>query len=187
MPFARSRKRDPEARPTAWSAAIALIARRDLSEGEVRERLARREYPEADIDAAIERLSSRGYLDDARLAIEVARIRARRGGYGPARIRLDLRRRRFGGASIGAALSAAFPEGEEDRAAARALARFARREAPPERPLPDPDGAWSDRPDPVRKWQQRQFRRLVNRGFSPTAARKALFESRTAERGSVNP
>ena len=105
----------------------------------------------------------------------------------------DFKRRRFRGASIGAALRATFPEGEEDRAAARALARFARHEAPPEHPPPDPADPGSDRPDPVRKWQARQFRRLVNRGFSPDAARKALFGSRPArpardaDRGSASP
>jgi regulatory protein len=52
----------------AVSAALNLIARRPRSEREVRDRLKRKGFPDAAIDAAVAKLADRCYLDDAAFA-----------------------------------------------------------------------------------------------------------------------
>jgi regulatory protein len=53
--------------------AVKMLAGRELSEAQVRQRLARRQYDADDIDRAIERLKAGGYIDDARAAAVIAR------------------------------------------------------------------------------------------------------------------
>jgi SOS response regulatory protein OraA/RecX len=50
-----------------------MLAGRELSEAQVRQRLIRRGHDAADIDTAIERLKSNGTIDDARAAAVIAR------------------------------------------------------------------------------------------------------------------
>jgi regulatory protein len=54
-------------------AGLKLLARRELSETQVRQRLARRDYEPEAIDAAIDRLKENRSLDDARVAGAIAR------------------------------------------------------------------------------------------------------------------
>jgi regulatory protein len=58
---------------TAYVAALRMLARRELSEAQVRQRLARKEYDEADIDEAVARLLEERAIDDTRVAEAIAR------------------------------------------------------------------------------------------------------------------
>ncbi len=58
----------------AYTTALTLLSRRELSTAQLRARLARRKFAAAEIDAAIERLSSDRTLDDKRVAIAAARM-----------------------------------------------------------------------------------------------------------------
>jgi regulatory protein len=60
----------------AYSTALTLLSRRELSTRQLRERLARRKFPPPEIDAAIARLTGDGTLDDRRAAIGAARLEA---------------------------------------------------------------------------------------------------------------
>jgi regulatory protein len=86
----KSRPRAP-----ARQAALTMIARRMLSEAELRARLVRKGYPDADVDDAVELVRSYGYIDDANLAETVTR-EAERAGRGPAWVRQTLLRRGVG-------------------------------------------------------------------------------------------
>ena len=55
-----------------YIAALKMLGRRELSERQVRQRLARRGYEEDAIDSAIARLTRDGSLDDARAAHAMA-------------------------------------------------------------------------------------------------------------------
>jgi regulatory protein len=61
---------------SAYSAALTLLSRRELSSRQVRERLQRRGYAADEVDAAVERLTSDGTLDDRRAARAYARTAA---------------------------------------------------------------------------------------------------------------
>jgi regulatory protein len=58
---------------SAYIDGLKMLGRRELSEAQVRQRLARRGYDEAAIDAAVVRLRSDRSIDDARVAGAIAR------------------------------------------------------------------------------------------------------------------
>jgi regulatory protein len=60
--------------PDAYATALALLSRRELSERQLRERLARRGLDEADIEDAVGRLLADGTLSDRRVAVAAARL-----------------------------------------------------------------------------------------------------------------
>jgi regulatory protein len=60
----------------AYVAGLKLLARRELSEAQVRARLARLEFGPDDIDAAVLRLLEERALDDRRAALACARTEA---------------------------------------------------------------------------------------------------------------
>jgi regulatory protein len=60
----------------AYVAGLKMLARRELSERQVRARLARREFDPDHIDAAVERLRQDRALDDRRVALACARTEA---------------------------------------------------------------------------------------------------------------
>lgn len=80
-------------RPNALQYAAGALARRRLSEAELRARLAARGYPEGDADAAVARLRELGHLDDRALAADVVDGLRARGLAGAGRISAELRRR----------------------------------------------------------------------------------------------
>ena len=57
----------------AYVDALRMLARRELSEAQVRQRLARKEYDDAAIDEAVARLLQERALDDTRVAEAIAR------------------------------------------------------------------------------------------------------------------
>ena len=62
--------------PDAYVTALRMLARRELSEAQVRTRLARREFASGVIDEAVERLQAVRALDDRRTALACARTEA---------------------------------------------------------------------------------------------------------------
>jgi regulatory protein len=58
---------------SAYQDAIAMLARRELSEAQLRVRLSRRAHEAGEIDAALARLRETGQIDDARTAGAIAR------------------------------------------------------------------------------------------------------------------
>ena len=61
---------------SAYITGLKLLARRELSEAQVRMRLARRQFEPDDIDAAIDRLRCERAVDDRRTALACARMEA---------------------------------------------------------------------------------------------------------------
>ncbi len=57
----------------AYVDALRMLARRELSEAQVRQRLARREHSEEAIDEAVARLIAERAIDDGRVAEAIAR------------------------------------------------------------------------------------------------------------------
>jgi regulatory protein len=140
---------DPAA---AAAAGVALLARRDFASGELRETLLARGFEAAAAAAAVEALSARGALNDARFATHYVAYHAGR-GQGPVRIAADLRARGLAPTLIEAALA----EGPDWGARARAVRerRFGR----------PPPANWRER--------ARQGRFLQYRGFSSDHIRSA--------------
>ena len=59
--------------PSAYQIGLRLLARRELSTAQLRDRLTRRELAPSEIETAIARLAREGAVDDARTALAYAR------------------------------------------------------------------------------------------------------------------
>lgn len=106
MSFGR-RPRDGEAlRVDAYDKALAWLARREHSQRELHTKLQRAGYAREQITAAIERLIADHYQDDARFAQSLIRSRVSQ-GYGPQRLRAELRTHDLDDARIAQWLEAA--------------------------------------------------------------------------------
>jgi regulatory protein len=76
----------PDSEKAAYFLALRWLAARELSEGQVRERLQRRGYTPQAIASAIQRLIQDRTIDDRRTATAVARTEAKIRRHGPRRI-----------------------------------------------------------------------------------------------------
>ena len=74
----------------AYVTGLTLLARRELSEAQLRARLARRGYAAAAIDQAVARLKSERALDDERAAGAIARTQLHVRGRGHLRVRRQI-------------------------------------------------------------------------------------------------
>lgn len=77
-------------RPSAYDKALGLLARREQSKRELCRKLDQGGYATGEADEAVTRLSEQHYQDDERFAGMLLRNRANQ-GYGPLRIRMELK------------------------------------------------------------------------------------------------
>jgi regulatory protein len=135
----------------AERAALRALARRAHARLDLQRRLVKKQHPPAAVEAALERLASRGLLDDRRFAEQYAALRATR-GKGPARLLGDLVaqgvERRTAEHAVRRALD---DEGIDPRIEARAVATKRARQL-------------AGLPAPVRKRRLLAF--LVRRGYA---------------------
>jgi len=99
---------------SAYGTALKMLAGRELSEAQVRQRLARRKYDSGDIDNAIERLKAGGYIDDARAAAVIARRETTVRRRGKARVSNRLRAAGIAPAVADRAIEQAFKDVDAD-------------------------------------------------------------------------
>jgi regulatory protein len=107
----------------AYLTGLKLLAGRELTEAQVRTRLARRKFEEDAIDAAVARLLQEGALDDRRAAFACARMEAHIRRHGQLRA---LRRLQTLGIERGLARTAVaevFADLNEDELIAQAIER----------------------------------------------------------------
>jgi regulatory protein len=141
----------------AYTLALGWLARRELTEKQVRQRLARRGCEADAIDDAVVRLKASHALDDRRVAGAFARTAVRLKGRGPVRLERDLQGLGIDRAAAREAVREVLADTDETTLARQALARRWRR---------------ADRPEPADA--ARLYRALLRQGFGPSAARTAL-------------
>jgi regulatory protein len=152
VPLSDLEQHDPN---SSYAYAIALLARRDFSSGELSRKLAERGYLELAIGPVVEELLASNKLNDERYSQNLVAYRARR-GHGPARIRNELKTSGLGRSTIDDAVKG------EEAPDFLALARSVRaRKFGPEIPTD-------------RKERARQARFLQYRGFSTDHIRAVL-------------
>ena len=103
--MARDRDDKPD-KPTAYSKALGLLARREHSRRELKLKLRQKGYESEEAGAALDRLGEQHYQDDARFAEMLVRSRAAQ-GYGPMRLRAELKSHGLSDARIRAVLDEA--------------------------------------------------------------------------------
>lgn len=139
--------------------AVKLLAQREHSARELRDKLVRRGAPPVWVDSAIAQLQELGLQNDQRALQELARHYLQKGGSGPRKIAHQLRQRGFDEADIRALLDERRDD-EAERDRVRALV---------ERREPDAAEEGLDA-----RQRARLLRFLAGRGFGAGAARDVL-------------
>ena len=106
---------------SAYIAGLKMLGRRELSERQVRQRLARRGYDDEAIDEAIVRLTNDRSLDDERAARAMAHAETSLKKRGTIRVRLRLKAAGIAPAVAARAIQEAFQAIDVDALAAAAL------------------------------------------------------------------
>lgn len=94
---------------TAKTVAVKLLSRREHSVEEMRQKLRQREFDEAEIEHALTELEQGGWISDERFTEAYIRMRQLK-GFGPVRIRNELRERGIGDQLVSRYLDASSPE-----------------------------------------------------------------------------
>jgi regulatory protein len=144
---------------------LELLSRRELSEAQLRARLARRHYEHAEVDDAIGRLRDDHTLDDRRVAMICARAEAGARHRGRLRVLKRLAALGINRDVAHQATDAVYGEIDEDVVLERALDKRLRQ------------GGALDDPRAVERLQ----RSLLAQGFEPSRI-KAIIEERAGKR-----
>jgi regulatory protein len=136
----------------AYSDALRLLAGRELSVAECRQRLLDREHPPEEVDRSIERLLQSGALDDARVARAYARTAVNIKGRGRLRVMRELQQKDIARDVIAAAVADVFGDLDERSLVSKAIQKKLRG-----RPKPADKAAYA-----------RLYQYLMRQGFSPT-------------------
>jgi len=108
---------------SAYLAGLQLLARRELSESQIRQRLARRSYQSDDIDTAVARLRNERALDDRRVATAIARTETRVRGRGRLRVKRQIEAAGISGTLAQEAIDEVFADLDSDALLVAALDR----------------------------------------------------------------
>ena len=114
----------------AYIVALTMLSRRELSEVQIRTRLGRKQFDNADIDAAVERLRQDGALNDRRVALAAARLEIAIRHRGRSRVLQKLRTVGIDREIAAAAVNEVFGEVDEGALLDRAFERRLRGQAP---------------------------------------------------------
>jgi regulatory protein len=145
----------------AERAALRALARRAHARLDLRQRLVKKQHRPAAVDAALERLTARGLLDDRSFAEQYAALRATR-GRGPARLLRDLLAQGVERRTAEQAVRHALEEdGIDPRLEARAVAAKRARQL-------------GGLPAPVRKRRLLAF--LIRRGYAGSEVKELVQE-----------
>jgi len=153
-------------RRSAYLDALHLLARRELAVAELRARLADKEHPGDEIDAAVARLLETGGLDDARVARAYARTAVNIKGRGRLRVQRELNDKGIPRDVAAAALAEVFGDADERAMVARAIQKRLRGRT-----------TVKDRAESARLYQY-----LMRQGFTPAAVMAALRKLRSGTR-----
>ena len=148
--------------PSAYHEALRMLARRELSESQIRQRLARHGHDADAIEEAVTRLRNERAIDDARVAEAIARTETSVRRRGRLRVRLKIERAGIAAATAKSAVDEAFDTIDDD----------ALMEASIDKRLHGRQTIADDREF------QRMYRYLVGQGFEPDRIMTALTARR---------
>jgi regulatory protein len=135
----------------AYIDALKLLGRRELSEAQIRQRLARRKHDADAIDTAIDRLREERSVDDVRVAEAIARSQTSLRKRGKLRVRLQIERAGIAASTARRVVDEVFADLDGDALLDAALAKRLRLD----------DDIADDRAF------NRLYRYLVGQGFEP--------------------
>ena len=144
--------------PSAYIDGLKMLGRRELSEQQVRQRLARKEYEQDEIDDAVARLRHERAIDDVRVAEAIARTETGLRKRGKIRVRIQLERAGIAKDTVKQALDGVFDAIDDDALIEASLRKRLRGQ----------DTIADDREF------QRLFRYLLGQGFESDRVMKTL-------------
>ena len=147
---------------TAYTDALHMLGRRELSVQQLRDRLLEREHTREDVDRAIDLLLESKALDDARVAAAYVRTALKVKGRGRLRIQRELHMMGLAKEVAAEALAEAFGEVDERTLIAKALQKKLRNNQKIATPAE----------------YARVFQFLMRQGFSPAGVTAALRRHR---------
>lgn len=147
---------------SAYVDGLKMLARRELSEQQVRQRLARKGHDQDAIDAAVARLRDERAIDDARVAEAIARTETHVKRRGKLRVRMAIERAGIAKAAAKRAVDEVFGAIDDDALLEASLAKRLRGR----------DAVADDREF------QRLYRYLVGQGFDSDRVLRALDRRR---------
>lgn len=107
----------------AYSTALRLLGRRELSARQLADRLERRQFPADEIHDTIDRLTHDGTLDDRRVALAAARLHASIRGKGRRRVLQQVQRLGIDADTVKQAVNDVFDDVDEGALLDRAIDR----------------------------------------------------------------
>jgi len=107
----------------AYLTALRHLARRELSEAQIRQRLSKRGFLPDDIDTAVARLRENGSLDDARVASAIARSQLSLKKRGERRVRREIEAAGIASALAERAIAEVYGDVDADALLASAIDR----------------------------------------------------------------
>jgi regulatory protein len=138
----------------AYTTALTLLGRRELSVKQLRDRLIRRQFPAEEVESVIERLRGDRTLDDRRVALASARMAASIKGRGRRRVLQYVQQLGVSSEVAAAAVTEVFAEVNESALLDRAISRRLK-----EAPISALDA----------RARARLIRQLITQGFEPAA------------------
>ncbi len=147
----RKQKTGTDQTRDAYASGLGLLGRREHSARELKAKLSRKGHAKEEVSSAIGRLRDKSYQSDDRFGHTIARTRIAQ-GYGPARIRAELRSHGLAEPAIRSAIDAA----DADWTAIASVQLRRRYGAKPA-------------PDAAERGRRAQF--LLRRGFDPATVR----------------
>jgi regulatory protein len=148
--------------PSAYIDGLKMLGRRELSEKQVRQRLARKEYDQEEIDEAVARLREERAINDQRVAEAIARTETGIRKRGKVRVRMQLERAGIARETAKAAIDEVFDTIDDEALLESSLRKRLR-------------GRETIADD---REFQRLFRYLIGQGFESDRVMKALRDKR---------
>jgi len=146
----------------AYVDGLKMLARRELSEAQIRQRLARKGHSQSEIDEAVERLRGERAIDDTRVAEAIARTETSIKRRGKLRVRMQIQRAGIGQDIAKRAIAEVFSGIDDDELIEASLRKRLRQR----------ETIANDREF------QRLYRYLVGQGFETDKIMRALERKR---------
>jgi len=147
---------------SAYVDGLKMLARRELSEQQVRQRLARKGHDENAVDEAIARLREERAIDDTRVAAAIARTETATRRHGKVRVRMQIERAGIARETAKSAVDEVFGTVDDEALLEASLGKRLR---------------GGDTIDDDREFQ-RLYRYLIAQGFESDRVMKALTARR---------
>jgi regulatory protein len=143
---------------SAYVDALKMLARRELSEAQVRQRLARKQHTDDEIEAAVTRLRAERAIDDQRVAEAIAHTEVSIRRRGKLRVRRQIEQAGIAPSVARRTIDTVYGEIDGDALLQACLAKRLR----------------GERPIAGQAEFQRLYRYLTSQGFEPDLVLKAL-------------